>query len=93
MQLVPRMLITVLTFRVGPVGFLRALPWAQPREDPEISDPERIKSQQVSKWILGTHSRGDISLKIKIFLTWFDSQETNPEGLCLNGFLKNILLI
>ena len=68
MQLVPCMLITVLTFMVGPCGFFRA----QPREDPEISDPERIKSQQVSKWNLGAHSRGNISLKIKIFLTWFD---------------------
>lgn len=53
----------------GPCGLSQGTSWTQPREGTEISDPERIKSQQVSEWILGTHRRGNISLKIKIFLT------------------------
>lgn len=85
MQPLPCMLIIVLTFTVVPVGFLRALPG--PSQGRTLRSQREQKASQVSKWISGTHSGGNIHLKIKIFLTCFGYQETNPEGLYLNVLL------
>lgn len=85
MQPLPCMLIIVLTFTVVPVGFLRALPG--PSQGRTLRSQREQKASQVSKWISGTHSGGNIHLKIKIFLTCFGYRETNPEGLYLNVLL------
>lgn len=84
---VPYMLITVLTFTVVPLGFLRAFPGLSQGKTQRSQTQREQKASKFLHKIWEIHSRGNITLKIEVFFIWFDSQGTNTEGLCLNVFL------